>query len=48
MLKREIKVLTAREIWRTEGFYEVNNQFDSTVQRALQLMKPMKDILSAK
>jgi carboxyl-terminal processing protease len=40
MLKREIKVLTAREIWRTEGFYEVNNHFDSTVQRALQLMKP--------
>lgn len=40
ILKREIKVLTAREIWRSEGYYEVNNQFDSTVKKALELMKP--------
>jgi carboxyl-terminal processing protease len=40
ILKREIKIMTAREIWRTEGYFEANNQFDSTVQKALQLMKP--------
>ncbi len=48
MFKREIKVLTAREIWRTEGFYEVSNQFDSTVQRTLELMKPDSIRLTAK
>jgi carboxyl-terminal processing protease len=40
LLERQIKVLTAREIWRTEGFYEVNNTYDSAVAKALQLMKP--------
>jgi carboxyl-terminal processing protease len=39
ILIRQIKVLTAREIWRTEGFYEVNNKYDSTVAKALELMK---------
>ena len=48
MLQREIKVLTAREIWRTEGFYEVNNHYDSTIQRALQLMNPVNQTLSSK
>jgi len=48
ILKREIKVLTAREIWRTEGYYEVNNQYDSTVNKALQLMKPNSQFASSK
>jgi carboxyl-terminal processing protease len=39
ILQKQIKVLTAREIWRTEGFYEVNNTYDSTVAKALELMK---------
>jgi carboxyl-terminal processing protease len=39
LLERQIKVLTAREIWRTEGFYEVNNTYDSTVAKALELMR---------
>ena len=39
LLIKQIKVLTAREIWRTEGFYEVNNTYDSAVSKALQLMK---------
>jgi len=39
ILQKQIKVLTAREIWRTEGFYEVNNTYDSTVAKALQLMR---------
>ncbi len=40
LLQKQVKVLTAREIWRTEGFYEVNNKYDGTVGRALELMKP--------
>jgi carboxyl-terminal processing protease len=39
MLQKQIKVLTAREIWNTEGFYEVNNNYDSIVAKALELMK---------
>ena len=46
ILQRQIKVLTAREIWRTEGFYEVNNTYDSTIAKALQLMKPQVHALS--
>lgn len=41
LLQKQIKVLTAREIWNTEGFYEVNNTYDSTVKKALDLMKPV-------
>jgi carboxyl-terminal processing protease len=39
LLQKQIKVLTAREIWRTEGFYEVNNNYDSAVAKALELMR---------
>ncbi|MEO5649047.1 MAG: S41 family peptidase, partial [Ginsengibacter sp.] len=39
-LAKQIKVLTARQIWRTEGFYEINNTYDETVRRALELMAP--------
>lgn len=39
LLEKQIKVLTAREIWRTEGFYEVNNRYDSVVVKALDLMR---------
>lgn len=48
ILEREIKIMTAREIWRTEGYYEVNNQYDSTVEKALELMKPKANIASVK
>jgi carboxyl-terminal processing protease len=48
ILKREIKIMTAREIWRTEGYFEANNQFDSTVQKALQLMRRGSDTVSIK
>jgi carboxyl-terminal processing protease len=40
ILQKQIKVLTAGDIWRTEGFYEVNNNYDSTVQKALELLRP--------
>jgi carboxyl-terminal processing protease len=39
LLQKQIKVLTAREIWNTEGFYEVNNTYDSTVKKALGIMR---------
>jgi carboxyl-terminal processing protease len=37
-LAKQIKVLTARQIWRTEGFFEINNTYDETVKKALELM----------
>lgn len=38
LLQKQIKVLTAREIWNTEGFYEINNTYDSTVKKALEII----------
>lgn len=38
VLKR-IQALMARQIWRSGGFFEVNNQDDATVQKAVALMK---------
>ena len=46
ILQRQIKVLTAREIWRTEGFYELSNTYDSAVAKALELMKPQVKTVS--
>lgn len=40
LFQKQIKVLTAREIWNTEGFYLVNNTYDSTVKKALELIGP--------
>lgn len=40
LLQKQIKTQTAREIWNTEGFYEVNNNYDATIKKALELMKP--------
>ncbi len=43
-IARQIKTLTARQIWRTQGFFEVNNSHDIVVQKALELLinKPSK------
>jgi len=38
ILKR-IPAFMARQIWRTEGFYEINNATDSAVQKALAIIK---------
>ena len=38
LLEKQIKTLTARQIWRTEGLYEVSNPEDETVQKALQVI----------
>ncbi len=38
-LSKEIKILTARQIWRNEGFFEVSNTDDEVVKKALEVLK---------
>jgi carboxyl-terminal processing protease len=38
-LLQSIKILMARQIWRTEGYYQLQNATDSTVAKALQQFK---------
>ena len=38
VLQRRIKALMARQIWRTEGYYEVSNTFDPVVTKALEVV----------
>jgi carboxyl-terminal processing protease len=38
-LLQTIKILMARQIWRTEGYYQLQNATDSTVAKALQIFK---------
>jgi len=45
-LSKQIKVLTARQIWRTEGFYEINNSTDEMIKKSLVLMNPTFDSTS--
>jgi carboxyl-terminal processing protease len=37
-LLKQIKILTARQLWRTEGLYEVSNAGDTTVKKALEVL----------
>ncbi len=37
VLQRRLKALLARQIWRTEGYYEVSNTFDPVVSKALEV-----------
>jgi carboxyl-terminal processing protease len=37
-LSKQIKILTARQIWRNEGLYEVSNAEDVTVKKALEVL----------
>jgi carboxyl-terminal processing protease len=46
-LEKQIKTLTARQIWRTQGLYEVSNASDVTVQKALQVIKGRDSILES-
>jgi len=39
MLQHRIRALMARQIWRTEGYYEVSNAFDPVINKALELIK---------
>ena len=38
-LQKEVKMLTARLIWHTEGLYEVSNAEDPTVIKAIDIIK---------
>ena len=37
-LSKQIKILTARQIWRNEGLYEVSNAEDIMVKKALEVL----------
>jgi carboxyl-terminal processing protease len=39
ILKNQIKALIARNIWNSEGFYEVIQTQDNVLKKAVQLMK---------
>ncbi|HXB95121.1 MAG TPA: S41 family peptidase [Puia sp.] len=39
LLRHRLKALMARQIWRTEGYYEVSNASDPVVAKALQTIK---------
>jgi len=38
VLKHRLKALMARQIWRTEGYYEVSNAYDPVVGKALEVI----------
>ena len=38
-LTNHLQALMGRQLWRNEGYYEVMNQTDSTVQKAIRLLK---------
>lgn len=38
-VEQRIKTWMARQIWRMEGYYEVNNRYDKTVQKALDIIE---------
>ena len=42
-VSRQIKSLTARQIWRTEGFFEIHNTYDDVVMKAVELLQPKKE-----
>lgn len=37
-LKQRLKMLAARQIWRTEGYFEVANSDDPVIRKAMELM----------
>jgi carboxyl-terminal processing protease len=38
-VKKRIKTWMARQIWRMQGYYEVSNRDDKTVQKAIEVIK---------
>ncbi|MEO6327984.1 MAG: S41 family peptidase [Ginsengibacter sp.] len=38
-LTKQIKILTARQIWRNEGLFEVSNAEDTLVKKALEVLR---------
>ncbi len=39
VLQHRIRALLARQIWRTQGYYEVSNAYDPAVNKALETIK---------
>ncbi|HWK05578.1 MAG TPA: S41 family peptidase [Puia sp.] len=39
ILQHRIRALLARQIWRTQGYYEVSNAYDPVVNKALETIK---------
>jgi carboxyl-terminal processing protease len=39
ILQHRLKALMARQIWRTEGYYQVSNAYDPVVNKALETLK---------
>jgi carboxyl-terminal processing protease len=39
ILQHRLKALMARQIWRTEGYYQVTNAYDPMVNKALETLK---------
>lgn len=39
LLSKQIKMLTARQIWRTQGLYEVSNPDDETIKMAIEFLR---------
>jgi carboxyl-terminal processing protease len=38
-ISRQIKILTARQVWRNQGLYEVSNAEDAVVKKALEVLR---------
>lgn len=39
LLLKTIQLMMARQIWRTQGYYEVQNKTDKTIAKALEVLK---------
>jgi carboxyl-terminal processing protease len=39
ILQHRLKAMLARQIWRTQGYYEVSNAYDPAVNKALEVIK---------
>ena len=38
-IEQRIKTWLARQVWRSEGYYEVNNLYDPMVKRGMETLK---------
>lgn len=39
-LLKNVQLMMARQMWRAQGYYEVQNQSDLTVRKALEILRP--------
>ena len=38
-IQQRLQILMARQIWRVEGYFEVSNQFDLAVKKAITVVQ---------